>query len=218
MSIFDSIHLAWWKRRALNTFVSGQHEAALKYFSLIKNRWPDFPGIDYNLGLTALALGRFQQAEAYLLDARKHDSSYAVLRALADLYYFSGDRKTAITSYKEAKREVPQAKEKKMIEKRIATCGDAVKYRLAQQGWEAFNRAVEMEKQGKKDEAATLYEEALRMDETNFIAANNLGGYCMNQLSDYPRALSFFRAADALADHPVVKTNIAKLQQLLEAS
>ncbi len=214
MNVFDSIRLAWWKRHALNAFVTGHYDIALKYFGEIKNRWRDFPGIDYNLGLTTLALGHFHDAEEHLLKARETDPSYPVLRALGDIYYLSGNSESAIEIYKQAKKDAPGKKDTNVLEKRLATCRDPRSYEKAMAGWKAFDQAIDLEKKGKQDEAAGYYSLAIEADETNFVAANNLGGYYMNRQSDYARALSCFLKADALADHPVVKTNIAKLRQL----
>jgi len=216
MNMFNRLQLALWKRRALNAFVTGNHEAALRSFTRIKARWPQLPGMDYNLGLTALALKRYDEAEQHLLAACERTADYAPLRALADLYYLAGRSADARSAYAVANGEAPDARQRAVIERRMEVCEDSARHAAVLEGWKLLEEGVNSERAGNAAAAAAAYERALALDDTNFIAANNLGGYCMNVLRDYPRALEYFRRADALAEHPVVRANIARLEQLLE--
>ncbi len=218
MNILDRIRLFFWKRRALNAFVSGQFETAYSCFSRIKQRWQDFPGIDYNLGLTALALKRYNEAENFLRCALVYDSSYPIRRALADTFYLAGRIEDARNSYKQALEDAPAIRDKNVILRRLEICSNDTDYSTAMQSWRLLDTALQLERERDHDSAAKVYEQAFSLDNTNFIAANNLGGYLMNVKGDYNRALRFFKQADKLAEHPVVRANIHKLQQILEKS
>lgn len=218
MAILKNIRLALLERRALNAFITGDHARAICHFRQIKTLHPNKPGVDYNIGISALALKRFDEAEKHLTHARDRDQSFAVQRALADLYYLAGRREDAKTAYAAIRRAAPDAKSKGVIERRLRICADEAHYETAMRSWSLLDEAVQLEKAGEKQAAADAYKQAYEADDTNFIAANNYGGHCMNALGDYSRALDYFRRADSLADHPVVKANIDKLEKTLERS
>ncbi len=216
MNFLKKIYIFWTERRAFNTFIDGDYEKSLSLFLKLQSIYPEKPGIEYNLGLVELALNHFTEAENYLLSALEKDNSFQVLMSLADMYYLSGKRTKALLKYQLIVDDASDERTKLIIQRRINTCKKEEQYQETIKSWKLLEEGIELESSGDINSAARLYQQAFAADNTNFIAANNYGTYCMNSQKDYKQAQEYFRHADKLVFHPVIKDNLKKLKKLLE--
>jgi tetratricopeptide (TPR) repeat protein len=216
MKFLQHLYISWLERRALNTFVDGDYEKSLRLFLKLQTLDPKKVGIEYNLGLIKLALKQYEEAESYLLIAKERDESFQVLSSLADLYYLSQRRIEAANMYKKIVDKAPDKRTKHVIQNRIKNCKTETSFEKVKKSWKLLDEGLNLEKSNDLNSASELYKQAFLADQTNFIAANNYGTYCMNFQKDYKQAQEYFRYADKLAYHPVIKDNLKNLDKLLE--
>lgn len=216
MNFINKLYITWLERRALNTFVDGDYEKSLRLFLKLQALDPHKVGIEYNLGLIKLALKKYEEAETYLVKAKERDESFQVLSSLADLYYLSNRRQKAGETYNKILNEAPDKRTRHVIQTRMKNCTSEAYFEKVKKSWELLDEGLQLEKSDNINLAANCYKQAFLADETNFIAANNYGSYCMNIIEDYKQAQEYFRYADKLTYHPVIKDNLKNLDKLLE--
>ncbi len=204
------------ERLALNAFVGSDFDRAARLFDRIARLQPQRRGVEYNLGLCHLALGRHEEAHAALLREReRHGDSPPLSRSLADLALVRGRREEAADWYRQVHDTAPDEKQRRFAANRLRLCTDAGLFAAALRSSGENARGHELLAAGRFAEAEEAFRGALEDDPDNFLALNNLGVVAMNARRDYPEAAEWFRRAEALADLPVIRNNQRKLRQLM---
>jgi len=207
--MFKRLKSALCRRRALNAFVSGDFSEAHNLFLKLRELSPGEKGISYNLGLTSMALGRFEEAERYLLDAESEQNRPEVNNLLAELYYFWGKGALASSRYLNWDENRSPLKPG-LVKQRMEHCLSPDKMKMAAESYTALEKGSEAMQKRSFEEALSHLQEAVEKDGTNYVAWNNLGTLYLNQLHKKEKALSCFKKAFALADTPLIRRNLTK--------
>jgi Flp pilus assembly protein TadD len=203
---------ALYRRRALNAFVSGNFTEAHRLFLKLRKISPGERGIGYNLGLTSMALGLFEEAENYLLDAETEKNRPEVNNVLAELYYFWGKGALASSRYRNWDENRSPLRPV-LVRKRMERCLLPDKMKEAAESYTALEKGSDAMQKSAFQEALSHLEEAVAKDETNYVAWNNLGTLYLNHAQDRKKAMNCFQKAFALADTPLIRRNLAKAGQ-----
>ncbi len=210
----NMIRSALLKRRALNFFVTGDFKRSYESFRKFCDLNPGDTGMVYNMGLTCIALRRYDEAEKYLTGAVS-EGHPGLLRTMGDLYYLWGKREKAMEWYGRALSDGPEG-EKTLMERRIAVCGDPDKYQTVGSSYRMAEQGSALMYEKKYEQALSLFKDAAEKDDTNFIALNNIGTILMNVMGRHKEALKYFQAAGVFTDNPVIKKNIRRAEEYLE--
>lgn len=147
------------------------HEGALSCFLKAKKSNPMFAPLHFNIGLVHLKLGNIQETNSCLNKALELDSSYE-----------------------------PAKKQLEML--RTATAGQGGAGAGSQAGthYAAITRALELQSEGRTEEAESIFRDILAQDDRNVLALYSVGA--IEQQRGMPdRALAFFdRGVAAQAD------------------
>jgi len=200
------------RRRALNAFVSGDFSEAHRLFLKLQAISPGEEGLAYNLGLTSMALGRFEEAEHYLLDAETEKNRPEVNNVLAELYYFWGKGALASAKYRNWE-ESRSPLRPELVRTRLERCLSPEEMTEAAESYKALEKGSEAMQKGDFQNALRHLEDAVAKDGTNYVAWNNLGTLYLNHVKERKKAMHCFQKAFALADTPLIRQNMAKAGQ-----
>lgn len=208
--------LSWfYERFGLNAFVQGDYIKAEGWFRRLESVEPDSVRVLHNLGVILLAQGKVVAAERYLLEEeRVYGVAYQRHCALADLAYADGRRDDAARRYeaalseKEAGPGGEHVAARPLLEARLAVCRDDERWTRSRRSATLFSEAESAREAGRAADAAAFFEEAGKLDPTNWPALNNAGTIFLNQLRQPARALRLFRSALELSASEQVAFNL----------
>ncbi len=204
----SAILLAFYERMGLGAYASGKLEKAESWFRRMEREEPDSLRVLRNLGVVLLARGRSEEAEAYMRrEEKRFGQAYYRHCALADIAYAAGRRGEALNRYRAALADPESAKDRKILEARVAICSDTAAFRRAKESQAAFAEADAARAAGETDEAIRAYERAFSLDPSSWSALNNAGTLRMNVKKDPAGALELFRRALDLVQQPQVARN-----------
>ncbi len=206
----------FYERTAFNSLVTGNFTEAEKIFLKIREKYPEKNGINYNLGVSRIGLGKYQDAEKDILkDIEKYGKSFSKLRTIGDLYYIWGKRAEANTNYTEALLLAENDNDKKYLDQRIKNTSNISlfdKVLISHNHFEKGNRFLEAYE---FDNALEEYILASKNDSTNFQALNNIGTILMNNKKEYQTAADYFRKALEIIELPVIRSNLNQVLKLI---
>lgn len=209
------------RRRALNAYVEEDYRQARTLFEKVRHRYPNEPGILYNLGLCALGLKKYSEAESFFLaDLERYGESPSRLRSLADLYFLARDREKALDFYRRLEGLRGDELAGSWLEKRITLLEDETRSTEAMEAAGLMERALEAAAEKESKRAIQLLEQAAEQDPSSFQIRNNLGVLYMKQekRESVELALKLFRQADDLMPLPLHKEHIQKALGYLKRS
>ncbi len=204
------------ERRALNSFVSGDYSGAEKHFTALEKIDPHRSGLNHNLGLTAMALGRYEEAEKrFLRDHKDLGDYYPRIRVMADLYYIWGKREQAEIFYRKALENSPPDGSRRVIMERISITADPEMYEYACESAGLYAEGNILLEDKRYEDALKLFLEALEKDKTNLPALNNIGVIQMNYYRDYSSAAETFEKGLELENLEWLEANLEKAKKAL---
>jgi len=125
------LKISYYRRRALNCYVSSDFDKSAGYFQKILNLYPDLKGINMNLGLVNFAVENLQEATKYILkEIQYHGHSYSTDRAMADITFFSKQPQLAMEYYQRS-LEYPECDCNDFLKERIKQCNNLELYQKA---------------------------------------------------------------------------------------
>jgi len=201
-------------RMALNFMTAGKPEKAEIWYKRLEPLEPESPAVLHNLGVIYIALGKYDDAESYLLrEIKLYGESEIRYRILGDLYYNSGKRESAGKSYGKALAILQDGNGEKSTERflgrRIKQCRDISSYTKAINGARYYEEGIALYSKGDYVKAFDLYKKAVECDNASYMALNAAGTVLMNSIKDYENARTFFIKALELADIPLIRGNLA---------
>jgi tetratricopeptide (TPR) repeat protein len=228
--MFGELIARFTERRALNAFTLGDYAKAERLFTALRRREGDTQRVLRNLGLTRMAQGDLDGAEAcFLREVEAFGATPDRLKALAEVAYLSGDRDKAARRIREALEAQPGPKGSKgsagapgsegpaqgLLARRAEICADPAVHARAMAGKKDFARGNERLAAGDEAEALAAFRRAVQADPTDFAALNNIGGLLLNRLDDPEGAIQAFTRAMELADMPMLRINLARARAKL---
>lgn len=211
-----------WKRTAFNSLVANNYEKAEEFFRKVYELEGDAQGNAYNLAVSLMGLKRFDEAEPLMLDdAERFGYTLLRCRSLGDLYYLWGKAASAEEWYQKALDESSEAgdevgeADERMLRKRIEICRDPDAFASSQKGHENFDKGNELSGQGKYDEAIDYFKRAVKLDESNVPAWNNIGSLYF-QKKEYEKALKVFNKAARYSNMPALVKNRANVEKAIQ--
>lgn len=202
------------ERFALNAFVGGDFAHAEQYFLRLKQDDPDRLGADHNLGLAQLGQDKFAEAEmSFRRDVQLFGESYLRARTLGDLYYLWGKGSEAAAWYKAALAQCDEECDATLLRRRIEISASPESLQHAQESYRVFGEGVEAQRNRNFHKARGSFDEAVRLDPTNFHAWNNLGSLYMDQDKDYAQARRCFETARSFSSLPMIVRNLEQARQ-----
>ena len=208
--------LLWgYQRLMLNAMASGQYARAETWIDKIEGIEGRSRRVLHNRALVRMALSDYLGAEALLEEqVAAFGELPALLRALAECGYLSGDRDKALQRLDAALAE-QECSDRSLLEQRRALAADADLYARATAGKRVF--AEGNAKYIAKDFAGTraAFEQAVADDPTDFVARNNLGSLLLNHFGEAEAAAHMFEEAIALTNQAVFQRNLAAAREHL---
>ena len=170
-------------------------------------------GLQYNLALIYLGQERRQDAYDTLLScADTYGESLRLCRMLGDIQYIKGERLGAIRWYTTALSDGPDAKEAKLISKRITVLEDESRYQRVLANQEDVEQA-RLLFTTKPEQALELYLRVVKDDPTHVEALNNLGSLYLDEFHDAKKAEAYFMKVLELVDSSAAAKNLAKARK-----
>jgi len=212
-----------YRRLALNYMTAGKPGKAERWYKRLERYEPDTLEVLHNLGVIYISLNRHTEAEKYLLkEIDLYGESEIRNRVLGDLYYISGNREMAGKFYGKALTLLQSGTKDKSTERflrrRVKHCSEELSYEKALKGMKHYEEGAAYYARGDYDEALHSYNNAVKCDNTSYMAMNAAGTLLMNNIKDYEQARLFFRKALELADLPLVKHNLALAEHKIKQS
>lgn len=202
------------ERKALKAMKEDQWDTAERYLRKLLELYETNMGLQYNLGVCLLAQNKFEEAEGlFLANVEAYGESLRTCRILGDLYYEWKEAQKALEWYSKALEDEPDAKEKRLLNARIAVCRNPDLYKRAYSSFELAKRARSMRKQ-KPQESLELYEKAAKADETHVEALNAAGELLLDYKKDPEQALRYFKKAEKLVYSPQLSDKMRKAQRM----
>lgn len=225
--MFGELIARFTERRALNAFTLGDYAKAERLFTALRRREGDTQRVLRNLGLTRMAQGDLDGAEAcFLREVEAFGATPDRLKALAEVAYLSGDRGKAARRIREAleAQSGPSGRagtagagdpDRGLLARRAEICADPAAHARAMAGKKDFARGNERLAAVDPAGALAAFRRAVEADPTDFVALNNIGGLLLNRLDDPEGAIQAFTRAMELADMPVLRINLARARAKL---
>lgn len=216
MLMFDRLRARLVERRALNAFTVGDYPRAEELFRALQRREGETQRVLRNLGLVRMAQGDLADARRlFEREVELFGPSADRLRALAEVAYLAGDRKTAADRIAAALSE-PGCQGSELWERRAGICADSQTYAAAMQGKKDFAEGNRRLAAGDTDGALDAFRKAVSADPTDYAALNNIGGILLNSKNDPAAAARIFEQALGLLDLPMVRANLARARAAAE--
>ena len=213
--MFKKLRIKYLERMAFNNYISQNFQKAEAYFKKILTLEPKRLGIRHNLGAIALAQKQFAKAEGlFLEEVAQFGENYPRLRLLADLYYLWGKKEKALDTYKQCNIQGPPDSDKRLIKARIAVCKDAQRFTRVAEALKFYDEGNRLMEEKKWDEAEDQFVQAVKLDETNISAWNNLGTIRLNHFKNYQGAAEAFRRALSLQKIGWIESNLKNAERL----
>lgn len=96
-------------QKALALFQAGNNSAALRLFELVSAARPDYPEVNYNIGVIKRAMGNHDGAiVAFKTELARDPNHYGSLTTLGDMYVADNDLGNAATMYQKALAAYPE--------------------------------------------------------------------------------------------------------------
>jgi tetratricopeptide (TPR) repeat protein len=213
-TLINKFRYNYYKRIALNSYVTSDFEKAIYNFLKIIEFEPKAAGINFNIGLAYINLKKYKEADKYVaIEIKNHGHGYPTDKAMAEIAFLSGNREKALKYFRKS-LNYKECENKDFIKTRIGQCESKETFQQLKQSVELFEKACEMMSIEKYDEASQLLQESLKNDPKNYNALNNLGTISMNINKDYERAEKYFSSAYEISKLPAISSNLSKLAKL----
>lgn len=208
----EKLYMKFIERIAFNSFIAGKYQKAEYYFLKMHAIAPQKPLLNYNLGLTYMSMGYYQDAERFFNnELAAQGEFYEINRSMADMYYTMGNREKSLERYRRALDGAQDEKSIKFIKKRVEKCRDKKEFERSRQAFELFDEGNKLLEQKDFEAAEEKYKESIRLDGTNAMALNNLGAIYMNYIIKFDEAEKCFKQAFDLVDIPITRLNYQKI-------
>jgi Flp pilus assembly protein TadD len=197
------------QRVLLNALAGGDYDRAGRALARIERLEGRSRRVVHNLALVRMGQGDHAGAEALLTEqVRDYGGAPALLRALAEAAYLSGDRARAAQRIADAlaDRDCP---DRLLLQRRAAICADPEAHARAVAGKEDFAEGNRLLERHDSEGAIRAFRRAAAADPSDFVALNNLGTLLLNHAKDPAAAAEVFERALQLSDQPLVRANLA---------
>lgn len=214
LNTYDRILLKIWTRFALNNFATGRYEKAERYFEKLSDRFPEKPGVKYNLALAKAGLGKRKEAEDLIRnEILAHGDQFVYRKSLAEIYYNQGKYDDALGEYKACGTWSAKEDDRALFKLRREYLSNPAKHAELSASRQRYLEGCVL--QGKDPAGAfAAFQTAYDLDGSNFLALNNMGVLCMNVFKDYEAAKKYFTMSLGLSSQPLVKQNLDTLKSL----
>ena len=215
-NLFGFFFIRYWERAAMNNFVMGRYAKAEEFFMKIRDVQPEKYGLGHNLGLVALALEKYEEAERYFLrEIEKYGETYIRFKSLGDMYYIWGNREKCGEYYKKSLDLCEHEGDRRLLNRRIKVCGDPAAFETAMRSYAELKEGNRKMADKDFDGAYASFQKAAELDPYNFQAMNNLGALEMNHKKDIPASAEFFKKASALTSLQAIHNNYKRAQTMI---
>ena len=205
--------LRLYERLALNAMATGDYGRAERMLRKMEGYEGRTRRVLHNLAVVRMGLGDYADAEKLLFaEIDAYGAAPALLRALAEAGYLSGNRDRAASHLRTALADTG-CPDRELLKRRATICADPALYEAAMAGKRAFAEGTRLRDGGDPDGAITAFRRAADADPTDFIALNNLGTLLLNHAKDTAGAIRAFEQASMVSDQPFLRANLAAARE-----
>ncbi len=163
-----------------------------------------------------MGIKRYEEAEPLLLaDIEQFGEELSRFRGIGDLYYLWGKAEEAGSWYEKALDLCDTPPDKLLLKHRVKKCSSPKAFADAQKSQEAFDEGNELIAQQRYKESIESFKRAVKLDNTNFLAWNNMGTILHLKLKDSSSALEAFTKASMYTSMPSLLSNLQEVTRAL---
>lgn len=201
------------QRRMLNAMVQNNWKEAERYNQNLIRHSGSSMGLQYNLALVSLGLGKKQEAYSLLTQAvETFGESLRLCRLLGDIQYLDGQADQAKRWYSSALEDNPNEKESKLLALRLEILNDPNRYARVMENQKDLPLALQaMETDPQR--SLSLYLHIVEDDPTQVESLNNIGVLYLENFKNAPLAEQYFSRVLELVDHTGAAKNLAKVRK-----
>ena len=201
------------QRRMLNAMVQNNWKEAERYIHILIHHSGSSMGLQYNLALVTLGLGKKQEAYSILIQSvETYGESLRLCRLLGDIQYIDGQGAEAKHWYAAALVNNPKEKETKLLTIRLEILNNPNRYERVQETMKTIPLALQAMKTD-PHRSLDLYLHILEDDPSQIEALNNTGVLYLENFKNAALAEQYFSRVLELVDHSGAVRNLAKAKK-----